>query len=262
MSEDNNTNNINNEEMNNDGEEQKKQSDGENTKKESEAAKKKKNAQEKIEKKRKKRRERIFTIFFMFIVTFVFISGLTVVNLFTQDTIRINEEVRLQKSILKAAGMVEIPKSAEKIQTMFEDTSLEPEGLSEPDNEGPIFVKGYYEVNVQGQNIYVFRVIGPGLWGEIELLIGFEGDGKTMTGLEVYQQNETPGLGARITEESFKNQFEGKEIPDRDFDYVSEDTEDTAPHEFNGLTGASTTIKFLRRIINSTIDIAQKELQG
>jgi Na+-transporting NADH:ubiquinone oxidoreductase subunit NqrC len=246
MSDENNTNNINDSEQ----------------KKESEEAKKEKQTQDRIEKKRKKRRERIFTIFFMFIVTFVFISGLTVVNLFTQDTIKINEEVRLQKSILKAAGMESIPQSPQKIQAMFDDTNLEPEELSEPDEEGPIFVNGYYEVNVKEQSIYVFRVVGPGLWGEIELLIGFEGDGETMTGLEVYQQNETPGLGARITEESFKSQFENKEIPDRDFDYVSEDAEDTAPYEFNGLTGASTTIKFLRRIINHTIDIAQKELQG
>jgi Na+-transporting NADH:ubiquinone oxidoreductase subunit C len=254
MSEEKNNNNIDNEDQ------RKVEKDEQNRLKDED--KKKQQTQDKAEKKRKKRRERLFTVFFMLIVTFVFISGLTVVNLFTQETIETNEEVRLQRSILRAAGVEDIPGSVEEIQVMFEDTSLEPEELSQPDNEGPIFVNGYYEVDTDRGAVYVFRVVGPGLWGEIELLIGFESDGETLAGLEVYQQSETPGLGARITEEPFKEQFRGKDIPEKDFDYVGEDVDDKDSHEFNGLTGASTTIRFLRRIINHTIDIAQRELQG
>jgi len=48
-----------------------------------------------------------------------------------------------------------------------------------------------------------------GFGGKIELIVGILMDG-TITGYKVIQQNETPGLGSKVTEPQFSNQFVGK----------------------------------------------------
>lgn len=49
---------------------------------------------------------------------------------------------------------------------------------------------------------------GNGYGGEVRLMIGFAPDG-TITGTSVLSHSETPGLGAKMTEESFQAQFVG-----------------------------------------------------
>lgn len=48
-----------------------------------------------------------------------------------------------------------------------------------------------------------------GFAGHIALMVGFSPDG-TITNTSVLEHRETPGLGTRMTESKFKNQFNGK----------------------------------------------------
>lgn len=48
-----------------------------------------------------------------------------------------------------------------------------------------------------------------GFSGNISLMVGFKPDG-TIINTTVLEQKETPGLGTKITEPGFKNQFNGK----------------------------------------------------
>ena len=56
-----------------------------------------------------------------------------------------------------------------------------------------------------------------GFGGKIELIIGILMDG-TITGYKVIEQNETPGLGSKVTEPQFSNQFVGKNAYTDNFD--------------------------------------------
>ena len=49
-----------------------------------------------------------------------------------------------------------------------------------------------------------------GFQDRIRLLVGISPDGKTILGLAVLQSTETPGLGERIREADFRDQFIGK----------------------------------------------------
>jgi len=49
--------------------------------------------------------------------------------------------------------------------------------------------------------------------GLIELMVGFSLDGKIYK-IDVLQQKETPGLGTKITDDKFKDQFQGKDPKD------------------------------------------------
>ncbi|MBI4845469.1 MAG: RnfABCDGE type electron transport complex subunit G [Candidatus Omnitrophica bacterium] len=50
-----------------------------------------------------------------------------------------------------------------------------------------------------------------GYGGTIQLLVGVD-QGKSITGIKVLEHNETPGLGSRMTEDSFLGQFKAKKL--------------------------------------------------
>ena len=53
-----------------------------------------------------------------------------------------------------------------------------------------------------------------GYAGQLEMLVGVNQDGK-IEGLKVFRQKETPGLGSKVTKNSFLNQFIGKSLKDK-----------------------------------------------
>jgi electron transport complex protein RnfG len=70
-----------------------------------------------------------------------------------------------------------------------------------------------YLVNLNdGNRGYVIRCKFSGYGGKIESLIGYEGE--KCKGIYVIEHSETPGLGARIVENSFRNQFVDKSLYD------------------------------------------------
>jgi len=50
-----------------------------------------------------------------------------------------------------------------------------------------------------------------GYGGEIRLMIGITDDG-AIKAIQILEQRETPGLGTKITNDKFKNQFAGKDV--------------------------------------------------
>jgi electron transport complex protein RnfG len=57
---------------------------------------------------------------------------------------------------------------------------------------------------------HVVKANGQGYADKIELLVGLNAQGKTITGLFVLDQKETPGLGAKILEDAWRGQFKDK----------------------------------------------------
>lgn len=71
-------------------------------------------------------------------------------------------------------------------------------------------VEEAYEA-LKGGNVigYAIKTISKGYGGDVVMVTGINSDG-TIAGMKVASQSETPGLGARITEEGFGAQFVGK----------------------------------------------------
>ncbi len=181
----------------------------------------------------------VLTVLFMAVTTLVFVSILTGVHLATQDRVRVNQAMFLRGAVLSAAGRADQGASLDELNQLYEDIVVE---RTDPAGE----VTHY----VVGGSAYVIIASGPGLWGEIVAAIGFEGDLRTLTGISVIDQNETPGLGGRITESWFTGQFAGKRGP---FTFVPEGSE-AAEDEFDAITGATTTTGAIRDILNRTVD--------
>ena len=192
-------------------------------------------------------KERIFPVLFMLIVTVVFIALVSGIYLATRDNVLRNERLYLMRAVLYAAD-IQVPEDAAAIESRYND--LVQEVLDSDDN------LLYYELEGAG---YVFPAFGPGLWGEIEAVVGFDRELRRITGVDFIKQNETPGLGARISEDWFRDQFRGKTGP---FSRVPEGTETRSPTEFDAITGATITSTAIQNILNDTIKEAPDILGG
>ncbi len=70
--------------------------------------------------------------------------------------------------------------------------------------------KEIYLAKKQGEIVGIaFTSIGEGYSGYITIMMGIKPDG-TITGMEIIEHEETPGLGSKIENPEFKAQFKGK----------------------------------------------------
>lgn len=60
---------------------------------------------------------------------------------------------------------------------------------------------------------YAFMASGSGYGGNIDILVGLD-SGFGIKGISILSQTETPGLGSRITESLFTDQFKGLSVSD------------------------------------------------
>lgn len=96
----------------------------------------------------------------------------------------------------------------------------EEQGVREVFPEGvrfePVELQGtvvYYKVYSKINQFMgtAFKTLAKGYSSKIEVIVGMGKDGKILT-MKIINQNETPGLGSRITEPSFIERFSHKDI--------------------------------------------------
>lgn len=187
---------------------------------------------------------------FMLTVTVVWISVVSGLHLTTQERVRRNESLYLKRAIMQAVN-VPVPESGEEVAAWYDQHVT-----AVPDEDEP----EYYEVSLPnaGGEHYAFPVSGSGLWGTIRAVVGLEDNLRTLAGASFLSHNETPGLGARISEDWFTDQLVGKTPP---IELVPEDTESEDPSKIDAVTGATITSTAVRNMLNRTVDLASAKLK-
>ena len=189
-------------------------------------------------------KQRILMILFTVAVTVAFIAPISFLYLLTQKKVTENEKVFVIKAVLNAAD-IPLPGTNEEVISLFSSRVKE-----SGDAAAPV----YRITGDAGETAgFVITQTGPGLWGEIALVAGFEADRARLTGLDFLKQSETPGLGARISETWFKEQFRGKRGP---FTMVAEG-EPAEENQFDAITGATVTSKAVMAIVNGAVEAAR-----
>lgn len=70
----------------------------------------------------------------------------------------------------------------------------------------------FYIAEVDGQTKYIVPMTGAGLWGGIWGYVALNDDCQTVFGTYFSHESETAGLGARISEDWFQQEFNGKKL--------------------------------------------------
>lgn len=131
----------------------------------------------------------------------------------------------------------------------------------------PIFI--YHEEGNEDAAIsYILPVYGAGLWDEIWGYVALQTDLNTIEGVTFSHKGETPGLGARITENGVQARYQGKKIFDDNGELqavIMQKGEgkdyDGEEHKVDGLSGATITANGVNDMLKNYIGHYQPYLE-
>ena len=196
-------------------------------------------------------KDRLFTIAYMVIITAVATALMTGAKALLAERIKRNETLQERRTQLYGLGLLPEGADAERIDAIFsERVKLE-------ERSGVKILFGYAEGGKTLQSIG-FEFEGMGFWGPIRGIMALDPDRRKLVGLAFLRHQETPGLGGRMTERWFLEQFKGKDAakPDAEGRYLifrPEGTKAAGPREVNAISGATRTSESLKRILNETL---------
>lgn len=194
----------------------------------------------------------LYTISVTAISTFLFVFLLSLAYGATKGKVEENIKLIEAKAYLSASG---IPLTTDMdIFAEFDAT------FPDFDTDAP-----YQTATVNGQQIIVSPFQGNGLWGQISGVMGMSSDLQHIVGFEIISHVETPGLGGRIDESWFKNQFKGEFVGNgiivrHGGNGIGDTDKDNG--EVDGITGASRTSDSIQAIINQQIEKLKSEQGG
>ena len=101
---------------------------------------------------------------------------------------------------------------------------------------------------------YAVLVESMGYGGAISMVVGVDLDGK-ITGIDITNQSETPGLGANCAKDEFKNQFVGKTSE------ITVAKNNAKENQIDAITSATITSKAVTKGVNIAVE-AVKNIEG
>lgn len=96
-----------------------------------------------------------------------------------------------------------------------------------------------------------FKADGGGFQGNVGVMVGLGLDYLKLKGIKILDQVETPGLGNRISEPAFENQFRGVEVAPK-VEYIK-NRKPTAPNQIQAITGATISSAAVVSNINNMV---------
>lgn len=181
---------------------------------------------QKASKKEKVKNLKIYPIMFLTLIVLVSVVLLVVMNRVTKPIIQMQQESEI-KSLL---------------------------GEIFPDMDDFEYRDEIYFIYQNGENVgYAFLATGKGYGGEISILVGVDTD-FNVNRVIILSHSETPGLGAKITEDSFTNQFRGLSL-----DEIALTKEGGKVDTITGATISSrAVVEAIRNTIKEKVSIIQK----
>jgi Na+-transporting NADH:ubiquinone oxidoreductase subunit C len=187
-----------------------------------------------------------FPVFYMFAVT-AFLSSIVIgFSQFTSARVEANEYLAFEKAVLAVLpGLLDTDEGRLQLHRKFV------ERIGEPDEQSG----GACTLKEAGRIVaYALPFEGQGFWAPIKGVIGIKADLRTITRIAFYEQNETPGLGAQITTDSFTSQFRGKIISSGDKPLsMKMPGAGLGTSDVHAVTGATQTSTRLEKILNDAL---------
>ena len=209
-----------------------------------------------------------YTIIFTMIISVILGLGLSA----TRDSLRerqlLNIELDIKKKILSVLGFEQTGDWTDKdVQSMYDNNineiiiSSAGEEVKENNVSGQDTYKIYQSRDGNRVKGYAIPISGKGLWGTMYGYFAIEPDASTAKGITFYKHKETPGLGAEVDKDWFKNNFIGKKFIDDSGNLVSievikgfvSDKDPNAKHKVDGISGATVTVNGLTTFLKADL---------
>ncbi len=183
-----------------------------------------------------------FAVVYMFVVTAFFSAVLIGFARLTRDRVQANEQLAFEKAVVDVFPTIQATSNAAIHQIFTEQF----EQRAAADD------RVFYVYLQNGEIVgYAVPVEGKGFWDTIKGIVGIAPDQKTITALAFYEQKETPGLGARIADPDFCDQFIGRKIASGDKPIAIRPVgEPLGENQVHAVTGATQTCVRLEKLVN------------
>ncbi len=193
------------------------------------------------------RERRWYAPLYMFVVSAAFSSVIIGFARRAEGVIAANTRLALEKAVLQV-----LPPLYNEAATRLELHRTFVEQVTEPTEE----TGGAYTFKKNDGQIEAYAVpfSGKGFWATIRGVVGVKADKKTVTGIAFYEQSETPGLGAEISQAPFRNQFPGRILAQKGSPLrMRRPGEPLGENEYHAVTGATQTCTRLDNMINEAL---------
>ena len=196
----------------------------------------------------------------MFLLTLCFTSLVSAVKVLNDEKIQRNEDLKLQKIIMRVLAIpVDDSMSDEETVALFlnrvETTRAGDKTVYIGKEEDGATIKGF-----------AFPVQGPGFWGPVFGMLAVDPRASQITGIAFYRHSETPGLGGRMTEDWFTDQFRGLPVHTieggKKIFTLKPTGTGQAPNELDAITGATGTSRGIEAFVNQELDDFLRETWG
>ena len=232
----------------------------------------------------------MFSNRYIFIYATVLVVVVAVVLAFAATSLKPfqDQNVRIEKiqNLLKAANIESTTENAEELYATYvkEELAVDAEGtivsrfvdgklegnmrpfninLKEQQNlrkKGEKSIAPIYVFKKDGKTAYIVPMLGNGLWGSISGNIALAEDFNTIIGITFGHAGETPGLGAEIVTEGFRNRFLNKQLFDGEA-FVSVTVKKAAnkesAHEVDALSGGTITSEGVSNMLKNDLSFYQ-----
>lgn len=186
-----------------------------------------------------KKKQIVYPVLFMIAITVIYTAVLAFINESSSGIIAEQEALRVKRSILY---VVDLPVSDS-------DTGVDA-AFNESITEQTYNKQTYYEYrDADGLKGYAFKFSGTGLWGTITGYIAFDSEFTKILGIDFVSHSETPGLGGRIEESWFKEQFRGISLSEAQTIILKP----ADGGNIDGITGATLTTDSVRKMVNAFV---------
>ena len=186
----------------------------------------------------------VYTVVVTFIASFFLVALLALTNEFTSEKVERNRVLSERRSVLNSFGI--------DIEGSDSDYELYDSRVTESTEKGDNF----YQAQIGGNTVRAIKFSGSGLWGTITGVIAVEQDLSRIVGMDIISHNETPGLGGRIAEQWFKDQFRGEKVNEGRIQVFGTGGGDTDKDNgrVDAVTGASRTSTAIEQIVNKSLE--------
>ncbi|MCH7398649.1 NADH:ubiquinone reductase (Na(+)-transporting) subunit C [Belliella sp. DSM 107340] len=176
-------------------------------------------------------------------------------------------ESRIASKVVDIEGN-EVEKDSEGNSIVAESVDVGKNYKKSPEDRlYPIFIY-HEEGNEDAVDSYILPVYGAGLWDEIWGYLALQTDLNTVEGVTFSHKGETPGLGARITENNVQARYQGKKIFDESGELravIMQKGEgkdyDGEEHKVDGLSGATITANGVNDMLKNYISYYESYIE-
>lgn len=199
-----------------------------------------------------------YILFFIIAICFVFGMGISTVHYATQNILTRNESLHRNRMICLAFGLAVGGPRAEDYERAIA-AAITHDIIKVPGSERIFEV---YEHPVPSGKHVGFIFSGMGFWDAIKGILVLTADLEAIAGIQFLEQKETPGLGARIEEKAFTDQFKNLSIdwraPLERRIVIGPYSESRLKNRVDAITGATQTSLALMKFLNSELELFKK----